>query len=195
MRAKKKKKKHKINTCILVTTYQHRHLRYFSEMDFIGFIFSKLSRATQHGFDRAWHQGVLSFHNEFMAVARDKFDVHGVRTLAIAIWHVLLVLGTKKIHKTHIRCNWTVVIVFVLTCPSSAMSTLILLGNAEQRPGETSGATRTEAIARRSRQTNSGRRRLSRKSSGSIFRNNPVTKWRVYRRHGLIFLSLGKEWD
>lgn len=83
----------------LVRLVDGQHLRYLPEVNLVGFVLRKLSRTAQHGLDGTRHNGVLPFHNELVAVARDEFHVHSFRAFQIAMRRfVLRRLNNKRTH-------------------------------------------------------------------------------------------------
>ena len=60
-------------------------LRNLPEVDFVRFVFSKLSRSAQHGLDCSRGQCMLPFDNELMTVRGDEFNIHGIRSFTTSI--------------------------------------------------------------------------------------------------------------
>lgn len=75
-----------------VTNLRKLNLRYFSKVHFVGFVFGKLSRTTQHGFNGSRRQSMFTFDNKFMAVRRNQLHIHCVGTFAAAVAFAVIFL-------------------------------------------------------------------------------------------------------
>merc|ERR1719320_632040 len=70
-----------------------------AEVDFVGLVLAELSGSGQHGLYGAGGESVVALDDELVAVRRDQFDIHGLRSFAAPVDLAAAVsAGTSGLH-------------------------------------------------------------------------------------------------